>query len=66
VRNGLLWKIPPDGAFYLSYLLYNSMSQEQFVEASKCRNKKQEKRKLNRKNGKELSDDKVYTINLFR
>jgi len=42
------------------------MSQEQFVEASKCRNKKQEKRKLNRKNGKELSDDKVYTINLFR
>ena len=43
------------------------MSQELFGENSKRRNKKQEeKRKLNRKNVRELSDDKLYTINLFR
>ena len=48
----------------LSYLIHNSMSQELFGENSKRRNKKQEeKRKLNRKNVRELSDDKLYTIN---
>ena len=30
---------------YFSYLLHNSMSKEQFGEASKCRNKKQEARR---------------------
>jgi len=41
------------------------MSQELFEEASKHSNKKQEeKRKLNRKNGRELSNDKLYTINI--
>ena len=42
------------------------MSQELFGEASKRRNKKQEeKRKLIRKNGRELFDNKLYSINLF-
>jgi len=36
----------------LSYMLNNSMLQELFGEASKRRNNKQEKRKLNRKNCK--------------
>ena len=42
------------------------MSQELFGEAPKRRNKKnEEKRKLNRKNGRELPDNKLYTIILF-
>ena len=47
-----------------SYLLHNSMSQELFGEASKLRNKKKKENRT-RKIGREISDDKLYTINLL-
>ena len=48
----------------ISYLLYNSMSQKLFREASKHRNNKpEEKRKLTMEKFKrELVDDKLYNI----
>jgi hypothetical protein len=57
VRTGLLWKIPLDGTLRLFPIMHKQ-----------CRpknNKHKEERKFNRKNGRELSDDKLYTINLF-
>ena len=48
----------------LSCLLHNWMSQALFREASKRRNKKQEARrkKIEQKIGREISEDKLYTI----